>query len=163
MAVPTSDFEAIVADEKTWLEGITVANGYFVAVNTVEREVQNFDNVRGKYPYIGIAECVQAEVEELPSDVTHVRVQQQIVTYITQAASGDVAAPADGNKVLNAWLEAIRHRLNGRRTFGGFAIDARVATWQTNQGQHFDDGSWVRAASLDVYIEYEDTRSDQGA
>lgn len=141
--------ELILDAIETALAGITVAGGYRTTVETVSRELLDFDRVKGLTPWIGYAPSEQ----QRPPDGffgggRHDYLRVRIVAHVEARAQADRTASVSD-------IEAdIDDAMTADRTWGGYAVDTlRVAPVLSEEG--VPDKGGTTAGITSCVLEYE--------
>lgn len=138
--------EEILAALKTSLEGITVANGYELTLNKVERGLRHYDNVPGpEMPALFIAGADEVRKNISVSNFES-RMSVALVGYVEN--NDREALQQDVNKLVGD----ITRKIYSDPRLGGLAVWSDVVAVQT------DDGFFTPKAVCEITVEIQYVR-----
>lgn len=140
--------ELILDAIETALAGITVAGGYRTTIETVSRELLDFDRVRGTTPWIGYAPSEQQRPPEYTYGGRHEYLRVRIVAHL------EARAQADRTAAISDIDADIEDAMTADPTWGGYAVDTlRVAPVLSEEG--LPDKGGTTAGITSCVLEYE--------
>lgn len=140
--------EIILDAIETALAGITVAGGYRTTIETVSRELLDFDRVRGTTPWIGYAPSEQQRPPEYTYGGRHEYLRVRIVAHL------EARAQADRTAAISDIDADIEDAMTEDPTWGGYAVDTlRVAPVLSEEG--LPDKGGTTAGITSCVLEYE--------
>lgn len=140
--------ELILDAIETALAGITVAGGYRTTIETVSRELLDFDRVRGTTPWIGYAPSEQQRPPEYTYGGRHEYLRVRIVAHL------EARAQADRTAAISDIDADIEDAMTEDPTWGGYAVDTlRVAPVLSEEG--LPDKGGTTAGITSCVLEYE--------
>lgn len=140
--------EIILDAISTALAGITTGGGYRTTVDTVSRELLDFDRVKGQTPWIGYAPSEQQRAPEYLMGGRHEYLRVRIVAHV------EARAQADRTEAISEIEADIDDAMTSDPTWGGYAVDTlRVAPVLSEEG--VPDKGGTTAGITSCTLEYE--------
>ena len=140
--------ELILDAIATRLAAITVAGGYRTTVETVSRELLEFDRAKGLTPWVGYAPSEQQRAPEYLMGGRHEFLRVRLLAHV------EARAQADRTAAISDVEADIEQAIAVDRTWSGYAVDTlRVAPVLSEEG--IPDKGGTAAAITTCTLEYE--------